>query len=188
MRKRIFATVLCILGAGFSASTPAQTQSYAGQQGRAIKALSDDEVNAYLSGAGSGFARAAELNSYPGPMHALELADGLALTAAQRDALAALMARHKADARTLGAEVVRLERDLDALFAERRATPDAVDVRLAALGAAQARYRGAHLKTHIATTALLDAAQMAKYDSFRGYTAVPASTAPRHGGHGGHGH
>jgi hypothetical protein len=48
-------------------------QPYAGQQSRAIKALSQDEVRQYLEGAGLGYAKAAELNRYPGPMHVLEL-------------------------------------------------------------------------------------------------------------------
>jgi hypothetical protein len=96
--------------------------AYAGQQARDIKALSEEEVGGYLAGAGMGFARAAELNRYPGPMHALEHADALALTGQQRAALAELMARHKSQARALGGEVVRLERELDAQFAGRTAT------------------------------------------------------------------
>ena len=40
-----------------------------------IKALSDHEVSALLDGHGSGFAKAAELNGYPGPTHVLDLAD-----------------------------------------------------------------------------------------------------------------
>ena len=62
----------------------AQSNPYAGDQARDIKALSQQEVKQYLSGAGMGFARAAELNRYPGPMHVLELSDQLALTPEQR--------------------------------------------------------------------------------------------------------
>ena len=50
---------------------------YAGQQARTVKALSEDEVKGFLEGAGMGFAKAAELNRYPGPMHVLENADEL---------------------------------------------------------------------------------------------------------------
>jgi hypothetical protein len=97
-----------------------------------------------------------------------------------------LMKRHKAEARELGAEVVRLERDLDALFAQTKATPGLVDAKLAEIGAAQARYRGSHLKTHIEATKLLTPDQVARYDALRGYTAAPAG---RSGGHGqGHKH
>jgi hypothetical protein len=84
-------------------------QPYTGQQTRSIKALSDDEVKQYLSGAGMGYARAAELNRFPGPMHVLELADKLGLTAAQRAQTEALMKMHKDEARELGRKVVEAE-------------------------------------------------------------------------------
>jgi len=48
---------------------------YAGQEKRSIKALSQAQIENFLSGAGMGFAKAAELNHYPGPKHVLELAD-----------------------------------------------------------------------------------------------------------------
>jgi Spy/CpxP family protein refolding chaperone len=142
---------------------------YAGQQSRDIKALSDEEVRGYLAGAGMGFARTAELNRYPGPMHALEHADAIGLSPAQRDALAALLARHKDEARSLGAEVVRLERELDTLFAGRTATAASVDVKLAEIGTAQARVRGSHLKTHLDATALMTPEQVERYARLRGY-------------------
>src|SRR5256886_16049718 len=63
----------------------AETASpYAGQETREIKALSRDEINSYLSGDGIGFAKAAELNHYPGPKHILQLADQLLLSEEQR--------------------------------------------------------------------------------------------------------
>ena len=75
-----------------------------------------DREKQYLEGAGMGYARAAELNHFPGPMHVLELADQLKLTAEQRAATQALMDAHKAQARALGAEVVAAERELEHLF------------------------------------------------------------------------
>jgi len=50
----------------------------------AAQQLSPEEVKQYLSGAGRGYAKAAELNHFPGPMHVLELADKLQLSAEQR--------------------------------------------------------------------------------------------------------
>lgn len=47
---------------------------YAGQESREIKALSPDEIAALRKGDGMGFAKAAELNGYPGPRHVLDLA------------------------------------------------------------------------------------------------------------------
>jgi phage shock protein A len=116
-----------------------------------------------------GIARAAELNRYPGPMHVLEHADALAVSPRQRASLTDLMSRHKQEARALGAEVVRLERELDALFAGRSATAAGVDALLAQIAAAQARVRGSHLKTHIETAALMTTAQIERYAQLRGY-------------------
>jgi hypothetical protein len=53
---------------------------YAGQELRDVKALSNADIEAYLAGKGMGYAKAAELNSYPGPKHVLELSKELDLT------------------------------------------------------------------------------------------------------------
>jgi Spy/CpxP family protein refolding chaperone len=142
---------------------------YAGQQSREIKALSEQELKDLLAGAGVGFAKAAELNRYPGPMHALELADRLVLTSDQRERLAALMHEHKARARGLGERVVALERELDALFARGKPTAGEVERLTVAIGEAQGRLRAEHLKTHLETTALLTPEQVDRYVKARGY-------------------
>lgn len=155
-------------------------QPYAGQQHREIKALSGQEVKDLLEGAGMGYAKAAELNRYPGPSHALEHAAELGLSEAQREQLAQLLARHKAEARELGARVVELERELDALFAARKAQERSVDRVLEALGAAQARLRGSHLKAHLATTRLLTEQQVDRYAKVRGYADGQAGSHGMH--------
>ena len=181
---RIATRCAAALAAALAASALAQHQHgaspYAGQQSREIKALSEDEVKQLLAGAGMGFAKAAELNRYPGPMHALEHADALELTPAQREALDSLMKRHKAEARELGARVVAIERELDALFASRRATPESVDRMLRDWGEATARLRGSHLKTHLETTALLSPEQVERYLRVRGYAGEAAGGGHRH--------
>lgn len=144
---------------------------YSGQQSREVKSLSAQEVKDLLAGAGMGFAKAAELNRYPGPMHALELADPLALTPRQREQLAQLMQRHKAAARKLGEGVVALERELDALFAQGKPTPGEVERLTISIGQAQGRLRAEHLNTHLETTALLTAEQVDGYVKARGYSA-----------------
>ncbi len=79
-----------------------QKSAYAGQEARDIKALSPEEVDAYISGKGFGMAKAAELNGYAGPAHVLELAQQLELTPEQRAKTQALFesmqsnAMHKA--------------------------------------------------------------------------------------------
>lgn len=158
--------------ASHSGAHGASPTPYAGEQNRQIKALSADEVSGYVSGGGMGFARAAELNSYPGPMHVLELKAELDLSADVAARLAELMREHKAQARGLGEKVVQLEQQLDVLYRERRATVAAVEALTLEIGAAQARYRAAHLTTHIATAAMLSKAQIARYNTLRGYGAA----------------
>jgi len=162
--KAVIAVVLCVSGAA-----SAQTSPYAGQQQRAIKTLSDQEVSALLAGQGAGFAKAAELNGYPGPLHVLELADRLGLSPEQRNATQRLMSEHKERARALGAGLVDAERELDGLFAQRAAASDAVDAATRRVGLLQAELRAEHLKTHLAQTALLSAEQVRQYSVLRGY-------------------
>src|SRR4029078_10845246 len=58
-------------------------QPYAGLQERSIKTLSDHEIADVTAGRGMGLALAAELNGYPGPIHAIELASELHLSPEQ---------------------------------------------------------------------------------------------------------
>ncbi len=162
--------VLAALCTGSFAS--AQTSPYAGQEQRSIKSMSEQEVAGLLAGAGAGFARAAELNGYPGPMHVLELADRLALNDEQRAATQSLMTQHKARARTLGEQLVNAERDLDKLFVQRAADAVAVDAATRRVGLLQADLRAEHLKTHVAQTALLSRDQVRRYSVLRGYTGA----------------
>lgn len=155
----------------------APANPYAGQQARAIKALSDSEVVALLAGKGAGFAKTAELNGYPGPAHVLELAEPLNLDAAQLAATRQLMAAHRSRAEQLGAEAVEAERALDRLFAHRHADAEAVDKATQRIGALQARIRAEHLITHLNQTALLSTDQIRRYSALRGYDAV---TSPGH--------
>ncbi len=93
---------------------------YAGQDWRPIKALSDDEIRDLLDARGLGLAKAAELNSYPGPIHVLQLASKLALSDAQREASEALYDDMRLKAQTIGRKIVEAERTLDQSFASGR--------------------------------------------------------------------
>jgi Heavy-metal resistance len=145
------------------------TASYAGQQTRTIKALSASEAQDLIDGKGMGLAKAAELNGYPGPMHVLELAKGLQLTPEQRVATVALMQTHKREVRGLGAELVDAERRLDDAFKTGKTTPEEIARLTQHIGRLQATVRNAHLQTHLAQTALLDASQIESYQVLRGY-------------------
>lgn len=159
-------------GPGGHAQPPAAAQPYAGLEGRRIKALSEAEAAALLGGHGMTLALAAELNGYPGPMHVLEHADALALTPAQRRMAEALRDRMLEEARAIGARIVALEEELDALFAGGTAQAGRLAALTAALGGLNGRLREVHLAAHIAMRDALDTAQRAAYARLRGYAAA----------------
>jgi Spy/CpxP family protein refolding chaperone len=173
------ALVVAVLAAAAGAAQ-AQHGGYAGHETREIKALSPHEVEQYRSGAGMGYAKSAELNHFPGPMHVLELADQLALTEGQRVATRTLMDQHKREARSIGMELVDAERSLEALF--RRGSPDEAALARAVREAAalQGEYRLSHLETHRRMRALLTEDQVKRYDALRGYASSPLEHGPRH--------
>lgn len=151
----------------------------AGEEARAIKALSEEEVRALLAGEGMGLAKAAELNHYPGPRHVLDMADSLELSAEQRAGVEEIRARMSGRARTLGAEIVQAESALDNAFAG--GAIDAAGVREATreIARLQGELRATHLLAHVETRAVLTPHQVVTYDRLRGYGT---------GDHGGHAH
>ena len=158
---------------------------YAGQQAQEIKALPDEEIAALRDGEGMGFAKAAELNGYPGPRHALDLANDLGLSEGQVRRLDAIYQRMNAEARTLGAALIERERALDALFAGGGITPENLAAETARIADIQGRLRAVHLAAHIETRALLGPEQVARYNRLRGYDG-PVATG--HGHPAGHRH
>ena len=132
--------------------------------------LTSGDVTGLMEGHGMGLAKAAELNHYPGPKHVLELAAELDLTDVQRAEAERLRAEMLAEAQPLGAQIVEMERHLDALFAEGRATPDTVDRITSHIAEAKGRLRATHLRAHVAMQAALTPDQIAAYDRLRGHT------------------
>ena len=182
-RTAASAALIAFLASVALAGAHAQTTGtpYAGQQTRIIKALSEQDVAGLIAGQGAGFAKAAELNGYPGPMHTLELKGPLGLRPDQVAASEALMLAHKARARALGAAVVEAERGLDALFASQQASAASIEKATREIGILQARLRAEHLATHVTQTALLDVRQIERYSVLRGYAeAKAAESAPGH--------
>lgn len=133
--------------------------------------FSSERLAQYLAGAGMGYAKAAELNHFPGPMHVLELADRLELSEPQRAATRKLMDEHKRDARAIGAELVEAERAVEALF--RKGSLDEATLARAVREAAalEGEYRLSHLETHRRMRGLLTEEQVKRYDALRGYSS-----------------
>jgi hypothetical protein len=170
--------VAAILIAGIAMVALAQHRPYAGQQERDLKALSANDVQDYLRGAGMGYAKPAELNHYPGPAHILELADQLGLSPEQRAEAKNLMDAHRVHAALTGAKVIEAERHLEALF--RRGDVSEAELADAARIAAslQGEYRLSHLETHRRVRAVLTDEQVTRYDELRGYRSSPETAHP----------
>lgn len=171
MKTGIIVAAVVLCGAAALAQQP-----YAGMETRTIKALSAQQVGDLMAGRGMGLALAAELNGYPGPVHAIELADKLALSPDQVARLNDLFEAMKAETIPLGMQLIAEERTLDDAFARRTITLASLDAETQRIGATHARLRAAHLKYHLATVAVLTPGQVEKYNELRGYSGG----APQH--------
>ncbi|MGE0565521.1 MAG: Spy/CpxP family protein refolding chaperone [Pseudolabrys sp.] len=163
-------------------------QPYAGFEKRPVKALSEQQIADLRAGRGMGFALAAELNGYPGPIHVLELADRLKLDAAQKAKMQALYDAMKAEAIPLGERLIAQEAVLDGKFSRRDITEASLSQTLSDIGATQAALRNTHLKYHLETRAALSPHQIAMYQQLRGYGGAQGAGGHGAGGHGGHRH
>jgi Spy/CpxP family protein refolding chaperone len=176
-------TVICVsiaIALSLCTASAQSHQPYAGLQERPIKALSEQQIADLKAGRGMGLALAAELNGYPGPMHVLELADRLGLSAEQRAKMQELFAAMKAEAVPLGEQLIAQEGDLDKQFADKTMTPARLEASTNAIGAATGALRRAHLKYHLATLDVLTAAQAQRYVELRGYKAPMQHPHGRH--------
>ena len=121
------------------------------------------------AGRGMGLALAAELNGYPGPVHVLELATPLELTAGQRAKTQELLEAMKAETVPLGERLIAREAELDRLFATKGIDETALAAAVAAIGETQAGLRTAHLRYHLRIVDVLTPVQMQRYSQLRGY-------------------
>jgi len=142
---------------------------YARLQQRDIKALSEQQIADLRAGRGMGLALVAELNGYPVPMHVLELAEGLQLSADQRQRVQHLYASMKAETIAAGEFLIAAERALDQEFAARRITSHQLMLLTKEIGVRQAELRALHLKYHLTTADLLTPYQKDRYAELRGY-------------------
>lgn len=182
MRLLLVALSLWLL-AGAGGAVAQQARTYADLEQREVKALSEAEVAELREGQGMGFALAAELNGYPGPLHVLELADKLDLTAEQGQRVEELYASMKRRAMDLGEQVVELEAALDRQFAERSVTAETVESLTGEIGSARARLRAVHLQSHLQMMDVLTAEQVEIYMALRGYRSDDGAGGDDHGGH-----
>ena len=142
---------------------------YAGFQQREVKALSDQQISDLRAGRGMGLALPGEMNGYPGPVHVLELADQLQLSAEQRQRVQKLFEAMKAEAIPVGEKLIQQESVLDREFAEQKISPDVLTQLTSQIGETQGQLRAVHLKYHLTTAELLTEHQRHRYAELRGY-------------------
>jgi hypothetical protein len=174
-----FASILlCVATMAQAQHSHVAPSPYAGQESRAIKGLSQDDVAELRRGGGWGLAKAAELNGMPGPIHLLELKREVALTAGQVAAIEAILERMRADAIAEGERLIARERALEEAFQARTVTEQSLRHMLGEIGASRSALRYVHLAAHLKASALLSAEQVARYNALRGYGARPCAAVP----------
>ena len=146
---------------------------YAGLEEREIKALSAEQMAAFLAGDGMGFALPAELNHYPGPKHVLDLAAELELTGDQRERTQEVFDEMKDAAQRLGREIVEREKHLDGLFARGEISQESLTAVVGEIADLIGRLRVAHLHAHLEMVGILTDDQIARYERHRGYHGAP---------------
>ena len=154
-----------------SAADPPYKSKYAGEEKRAIKSLSEADIEELKNGNGWGLAKAAELNGVPGPAHLLEMKDEIDLSAEQVRAIQALYNKMKQDAIPLGLELIELEKELNSHFANRTISYELLGVLLERTAQVQKKLRYVHLATHLKTPNILTPEQIALYNRLRGYSS-----------------
>ena len=155
---------------GLSGTALAQHSEYSGDEDRAIKSLSADDIEELRRGGGWGFARAAELNGVPGPSHLLELADEINLNAEQRAAIEALFHSMQADAIEAGERFIEAEAALESAFQSGDVTPDELRDHLDTIAERRSDLRYVHLEAHLDTLDIVTEGQVAQYNEARGYS------------------
>jgi hypothetical protein len=159
-------SALALLAAG---QAGAAGSPYAGQESRRIKALSPAEVKGLLQGKGLGFAKAAELNHFPGPLHVIETARKIGLSDAQLTSTKSLYRSMKREAVVLGRKIVDMEKELDNLFGNGMITETSLRRTVGEIARLQGALRITHLEYHLKTKKLLSPHQITLYDRARGY-------------------
>ena len=173
------AGVVALLPTGLWAAGTDHAQPYAGFQDRAIKSLSDDDLEELRRGGGWGLALPAELSGLPGPAHLLELQDEIGLSADQVAQITAIFEAMKIDAIAAGERFIEAEAALSDAFASKTLEEDQLLNLLSASGEARTALRFVHLSRHLMTADLLTAEQIETYQRLRGYKDDPCQSVPQ---------
>jgi Spy/CpxP family protein refolding chaperone len=166
---------ILLMSYGISA-TSSQTQNknpYINQLSSSVRGLSQQEVDNLLNGRGAGYARMAELNSYPGPRHVLDLKEQLKLKPVQVKHIQEVFNKMETEAKIIGKQIVEKEQSLSKLFATRKIDQSEVQARTFEIASLDARLRQVHLNSHLEIMPLLATEQISSYNKLRGYSDSP---------------
>lgn len=158
-----------LLGISASAVAAESRSPYAEETTRTIKSLSPDKVAGLLQGKGLGYGKVAELNGFPGPAHVLELAEQLQLLPEQKSKTLAIFEAMRSQAKTLGAQLVEAERQLEERFNSAEISESEIAQRLTDIGTLEGRLRAVHVNAHLQQKAVLTERQVQRYKQLRGY-------------------
>ncbi|WP_171182200.1 hypothetical protein [Ruegeria sp. HKCCD8929] len=151
---------------------------YAGLETRAIKSLSEQDIEELRRGGGWGLALPAELNGRPGPAHLLELQEELGLSADQVKAFSAIYEEMRTTAIAAGERFISAEAALSDAFAGSDLSEETLHDLLAKAAEARAELRFIHLARHLSTPELLSDAQIQRYNVLRGYSEGSCASVP----------
>ena len=162
---------------------------YAGQESREIKALSRQDIEGLLAGAGTpfgGMAKPAELNGYPGPRHVLDAVDAeeFELAREQQEQIEALYEEMRSEAIELGERIIDIEKAIDDAFLGGTISEELLQEKVLESADLYGQLRIVHLKYHLLMVDILTPQQVAQYNELRGYTSgdpcanIPAGHDP----------
>lgn len=169
LRRRVLSTAVAVPVLAGLGGTPAAHANPPAGPTYDIKALTPQQIDELLNGRGTGRARAAELNSYPGPMHVLELHTDLRLDAHQQRVAEELVAWMRPQAIRLGRQILDIEQQLDRAFRAGTARQSEVHRLTARAAELEGRLRAVHLESHRRMRAALTAEQIDRYNELRGH-------------------
>jgi len=182
MKRIAISFTLSIATASAFAQHPHQHSShaspYAGQEKRAIKSLSNEDIAELERGGGWGLAKAAELNGVPGPAHLLEMRKEIGLSNDQISKLQAIFDDMKSKAIKAGKHLIALERELEEAFRAGPVSDDQLKKLLAGVEASRSALRYIHLAAHLTSPPLLTRQQIQAYNKLRGYDGDPCAHVP----------
>ncbi len=168
-RMALLTMVACSVASPAYAQHEHGESPYAGMEGSEIPSLTTQELEGLRTGADMGFAKPAELNRYPGPKHALELAEPLGLTDEQQSEILGIESAMRTGAITLGNAIIDAERKLNMRFEHGHMDDETLAAATGEIARLYGELRYTHLRAHLTTRDVLTEEQIAEYDRLRGY-------------------